>query len=128
MPQSINEEEVLNFATRIAVQAKIDGVERSQIENLLASLELAADPKNSLWVSTLYAYRQAERGRIGRRTAELIYEAMSRLYEAGCGKDEARKLLGFAKWVYESLEKRSIPRIDARRLTLQELLKMLKGG
>lgn len=131
MSQTITEEEILNLAARIAIQAKIDEVEKSQIENLLSSVEVSSDPKNSPWVVALYAYRQAGRGRIGRGTADLIYGAMSRLCEAGCGREDVRKILGFVKWIYESFEGKErniLPRIDIKNLTFQDALKMLKGG
>lgn len=128
MSQKITEEEILNLAARIAVQAKIDGVKKSQIENLLTSVEISSDPKISPNIVALYAYRQAERNEIGRGTAVLISEAMSRLSEAGGGREEARKLLGFMKWIYESLGERRIPRVTVKELKFQDVLKILKGG
>ncbi|MEM2291997.1 MAG: hypothetical protein QXO15_07930 [Nitrososphaerota archaeon] len=143
----LTEEEILNLAARIAVQARIDYVKRSQIENLLTSVEIPSDQKNSPWVVALYAYRQAGRQEIGRGTADLIYEAMSRLSEAGGGKEDVRKLLGFVKWIYESFEKKegkeekpaeilqqTIKRVlgkkegkvDIRNLTFQDALKILR--
>lgn len=125
MSQSLTESEILNLAAKIAVQAKIDRVERSQIENLLAVAETALDPKNSPWIVTLYAYRQVERRRIGKKTADLIYEAMSKLG----GREDVRRLLGLVKWMYESLEavSRPLPR-DVENLTFQGFLEILKGG
>lgn len=79
-------------------------------------------------VVSLYAYRQAGRGEISRRTADLVYEAMRSLSEAGCGREDARKLLGFVKWIYESLEEKKIPRVDIRELRFQDVLKILRGG
>jgi len=128
LSQTITEENILNLAAKIAVQAKVDNVKKSQIENLLASVEISSDPKNSLLVVSLYAYRQAGRGEISRRTADLVYEAMRSLSEAGCGREDARKLLGFVKWIYESLEEKKIPRVDIRELRFQDVLKILRGG
>ncbi|MEM4677387.1 MAG: hypothetical protein QXY55_05820 [Candidatus Korarchaeota archaeon] len=134
MSQTITEEDVLDLAAKIAVQARRDGVERSQIENLLALVEKPSDPKISPWVVALYAYKQAGRkqagrGKIGHKTADLIYEAMRKLCEAGCGKEDVRKLLGFMKWIYESLEGRTIPQeVDVEKLKLQDVLKMLRGS
>ncbi|MEM0057047.1 MAG: hypothetical protein QW612_05805 [Candidatus Bathyarchaeia archaeon] len=128
MSQTITEKDILDLAAKIAVQARLDKVERSQIENLLASVEISSDPKNSPWVVALYAYRQAGRNKIRRETANLINEAMSNLCEAGCGREEARKILGFVKWIYESLEGRKIPQVDIKKLKFQDVLKMLKSG
>lgn len=130
MSKTITEKDILDLAAKIAVQAKKERVEKSQIENLLSVIEVASDPANSPWVVALYAYRQAERGRMGHATASLIHEAMIKLSEAGCGKEDLRKLLGFVKWIFESFERkeRNIPpRVDAKNLTLQSVLEMLKG-
>jgi len=128
LSQTITEKDILDLAAKIAVQARLDEVEKSQIENLLASVEISSDPKNSPWVVALYAYRQAGRNKIRRETANLINEAMSNLCEAGCGREDARKILGFVKWIYESLEGREIPQVDIKKLKFQDVLKMLKSG
>lgn len=131
MSKTITEKDILDLAAKIAIQAKIERVERSQIENLLSAVEIASDPKNSPWVVALYAYRQAGRDRIKRGTANLIYEAMSKLSGAGCGREDVRRLLGFVKWIYDSFEKmeRRIPsQVDIKNLTFQNALEMLKGG
>lgn len=129
MSKPITEEEMLDLAAKIAVQAKIDRVDRSQIENLLAVVEIASDPKNSPWIVALYAYRQAERDKISIKTADLIYEAMSRLSKAGSGREDVRRLLGFVKWIYESLEiAKGKLRVDVKGLKFQDVLEMLKGG
>lgn len=118
MPQSITEEEMLDLAARIAVQARLDKVDRSQIENLLASVEIASDPKNSPWIVALHAYKQAGRGEkiMGSKTASLIYEAMRRLSETGGNKEDARKLLGLVKWIYESFGREEKEESEAKEL------------
>jgi hypothetical protein len=125
--ESIGEEEVLNLATKIGVQAKIDGVTRAQFENILSSLELVEDSKASLLVTAAFAHRQAARLG-GRRMAELINDAMRKLYDANCGKEDARKLLGFAKWIFESIEEVRLPQVAVRSLTLKDFLDILRRG
>jgi hypothetical protein len=57
---------------------------------------------------------------VGRTTANLVSQALVDLYARGAGKDHARKLLGFAKWIYEA----NIPYRDRiEQLTLLQLLK-----
>lgn len=116
---------LLDYATKIGVQARYDRVEKAQIENLLASLEMVEDSQISPLVTAAYAHRQAARLKRGYRTAKLINEAMDWLYRQNLGREEARRLLGMAKWIFESLEKVRLS-IDVRDLTFQKLLGELR--
>jgi len=133
LSESSHFKELLNYATRIGVQAKFEGTEKAQMENLLASLEMVEDPESCLLVTAAYAHRQSSRGRIGWRTARLINEAMNWLYKQDIKKEEkrveGRKLLGLAKWIYECLEKERITLQKERikELTLEEFLEKLRG-
>jgi len=125
---SIDENFLLNWGTKIGVQAKIDGIRPSQIEGILSSLELISDDKASLLLTVVFALRQAERLRTGRQTAHLINEALSEVYKRNGNREDARKLLGVAKWVYESLERRRLPYVgNVRDLTLNKLLEAMRG-
>ena len=125
---SIDENFLLNWGTKIGVQAKIDGIRPSQIEGILSSLELISDDKASLLLTVVFALRQAERLRTGRQTARLINEALNEVYERKGNREDARKLLGVAKWVYESLERQRLPRVgNVRDLTLKKLLEAMRG-
>lgn len=127
---------MLDLAAKIAVQARIiDKVERSQIENLLAMVETALDPKNSPWIVALYAYRQVDRRKIGKGTADLICEAMCKLSEKGGRREDVRRLLDLVKWIYEALgilgKKPDLERrlkVEVKNLNFQGVLKMLRGG
>jgi len=124
----IDENFLLDWGTKIGVQAKIDGVRSSQIEGILSSLELISDDKASLLLTAVFALRQAERLRTGRQTARLINEALNEVYERKGNREDARKLLGVAKWVYESLERRRLPSVgNVRDLTLNKLLEAMRG-
>ena len=122
-PSSCNVEEKLLFdhGTRIGVAALIDRVARSQIENIIASLD-TVEGREALLVTAAFARRQAKRNKVGTKMANFIVKALLELYEKGCGKEEARKVLGFAKWIYEI---EFTPRVNVERLTLQEYLKQL---
>ena len=123
----IDENFLLDWGTKIGVQAKIDGVRSSQIEGILSSLELISDDKASLLLTAVFALRQAERLRTGRQTARLINEALNEVYERKGNREDARKLLGVAKWVYESLERRRLPYVgNVRDLTLKKLLEVMR--
>jgi hypothetical protein len=120
--QPIDELELLNWGTKIGVAALRDGVERAQLENLIASLDTVSG-REALLATAAFALRQAQRGEkgyIGRTTANYISQALVELYERGAGKDHARKMLDFAKWIYET-------KIDYQgrieQLTLLQLLK-----
>jgi len=120
--------DVLDKAARIGVQARFEGLERSQIENILSSLDLIEDERKSLLVTALFAERQAERLGRGRYTARLINEALTELYARGMGRDQARQLLGLAKWVYEAIGDRrlQITAKEIESLTLDKLLELLR--
>ena len=124
--QPIDELELLDWGTRIGVAALRDGVERSQLENLIATLD-SVSGREALLATAGFALRQArrrekggEKGLIGRTTANFISQALYNLYVKGADKDHARKMLSFAKWIYEA-DIRYRDRIE--QLTLLQLLK-----
>lgn len=120
--QPIDELELLNWGTKIGIAALRDGVERAQLENLIASLDTVSG-REALLATAAFALRQAQRGEkgyIGRTTANYISRALLSLYEKGADKDHARKMLSFAKWIYEA-DIRYRDRIE--QLTLLQLLK-----
>ena len=112
---------ILDWGARIGVTARNEGVRSAQLENLIASLD-AVSGREALLVTAAYAVRQANRLGAGRNMARLVSQALLELYEKGGGKEEARKMLGFAKWVYEA----NIPfRGRPEQLTLKQLLEQL---
>jgi hypothetical protein len=80
-------------------------------------------------VTAAFAKRQAQRGFIKSETAKVITNALIWLHEQGGNRETARKMLGFAKWIYEAL--RYIPpekRAQFVRVkTLDEFLKLLSS-
>ena len=132
----ITEKDLLEWGTRIGAAAHYDNVDRAQLENLIISLD-AVEGNESLLVTAAFALRQSQRDRgkplISPRTAKLVAQALIHLYENNAGKKEARKMLDFAKWVYEALgrgrgEGRPRFRGAPEKLTLEDLLKQLAGG
>jgi hypothetical protein len=124
--QPIDELELLDWGARIGVAASrrrdVDRDEetaKSQLENLIASLD-SVSGREALLATAAYALRQARRNRIDHLAANLIRQALIDLYEKGANKDHARKMLDFAKWIYEA-------KIDYQgrieQLTLLQLLK-----
>ena len=103
------ERKILDYAAKIGSLAKIEGVSTSQLEQIIASLENSPDRRNGLLICAAYAKRQANRLGRGDRTAQAIIEAIKEIYSKNGGKEEARKLLGLAKWVRESLDNIRIP-------------------
>jgi len=122
----ISEKVLLDWAAKIGAAARNEDVRPAQLENLIASLD-AIQGREALLATAAFALRQAQRLGIGRTTARLANQALLDLYEKGGDKDEARKMLGFAKWVYEALAGFR-PRTRPEQLTLEELLKQLAGG
>ncbi|MCX8193680.1 MAG: hypothetical protein N3G77_07730 [Nitrososphaeria archaeon] len=119
--------EVLNYAVRIGVQARLENLTKTQIENLLSSLDFINDPRLSLLVTSAYAHRQAARLDRGRATAKLVNELMDKIYRGGEDKEKARFALGLAKWIYEIMEQYRLPRIDISTLTFEKFLELLRG-
>jgi hypothetical protein len=121
-----DEKLILDWGARIGVSAQIEGVKASQLENLIVSLENFRG-REALLATAAFAQRQAQRLAAGRATARLISQALLELYEKGAGKEEARKMLGFAKWVFEA--RIPPPRgVRLEQLTLESLLRQLAGG
>lgn len=120
----IDEKLLLDWGARIGAAARSENVRAAQLENLIASLD-AIQGREALLATAAFALRQAQRLGIGRTMARLVNQALLEIYERGGGKEEARKMLGFAKWVYEAI-------IGFRgrpdQLTLESLLKQLAGG
>ncbi|MEM3661054.1 MAG: hypothetical protein QXU11_11810 [Thermoproteota archaeon] len=122
----MSEGEALDIATRIGIQAKFEYLTKTQIENLLSSLDFARDPKASLLVSAAFAYRQAARLRKGKRTAALVAEALKQVYEKG-EKEDARKILRLAKWIFEIVEniRLNISPSDIPHMNFMKLMEQL---
>jgi len=119
---------LLDYATRIGVQARLDGIAKTQVESLLASLDFIEDPKLSLLLTSAYAHRQAARLGRGHNTARIVNELMDRMYKGGEGKEKARFALGLAKWIYEIAENYRLPRIDIDTLTFEKFLEALRSA
>ena len=119
------EKEILDLAVRIGVEAKRDNLPPTQLEHLISSLESVEDDRNSLLVCAVFAHRQANRLGKGYRTARVVAEAMRRLYELNRGREDARKLLGLAKWVFESAKVIQIPREGVK--SLEDYIRLLVG-
>ena len=125
-PQSV-EELLLNWGARIGAAAFLDGVRASQLENILATLDVF-EGREALLLTALFAQRQARRLRSGESMARVVRQAMLDLYEKNLSKREAREMLGVAKWVYEALQGSGVTlaRGQLDKLTLHELLKLFK--
>lgn len=119
--------EFLDKASKIAVQAKLDGLTKTQIENISASLYMIEDERDCLLFTQLFSQRQAARLRRGHNFAKLVNEAINEIYSKGGKREDATKLLGLVKWIYESIEDIRLPRVDIRTMNFNELMKILRG-
>jgi len=100
---------LMDWAAKIGSQAKVDGVKKSQIEQLIGSAELL--PAHAPLITAAFASRQAARLGGGHNTARMVAQAMIWLHKQNKDKAEVRRLLGLAKWVYECVENRRIPNV-----------------
>lgn len=119
---------LLDYATKIGVQARLEGIAKAQVESLLASLDIVEDPRASLLLTSAYAHRQAARLGRGHNTARIVNELMDKIYKGGEGKEKARFTLGLAKWIYEITENYRLPKIDIDRLTFEKFLEVLRSA
>jgi len=125
-PQAkIDETFILDWGAKIGAAARSENVKAAQMEALIASLD-SLEGREALLATAAFAQRQSQRLGMGRDMARLVTQAMLDIYARGGGKEEARKVLGFAKWVYEALPPRII-RGRLEQLTLHDLLKQLAG-
>jgi hypothetical protein len=126
-PQPPREELLLNWGARIGAAAFVDGVKASQVENIIVALD-AIEGREALLLTALFAQRQARRLKKGDNMARLVRQAMLELYDKNLSKEEAKKVLGIAKWVFEALQGSgvSLRRDQLDKLTLKELLTMLR--
>jgi len=131
--QIMNEQEILNLGAKIGHALHIDNVKLAQVNKLLEILESEKDPKTAITILILYAFRQKSRkpgeaSYIGPRAVQEISNAMLGLLNQNPkNKDEARKILGVAKWVYEALKeyRRGVPQSIS---DIRTLLDFLAGG
>jgi len=116
----LSEEMILNWGAKIGAIARNECTRRDQLEYLIAAVDEFAGKEALLGVATV-ALRKARQGLLGYGVARLVAQAMLELYEKGGDKEVARRLLGFAKWVFEALPPRPI-KLKYDQLTLKELL------
>lgn len=119
------DEVLIHFAVRLGTTARRENVEKSQMEQLISSLEAYPHQRLCLPVVAMFARRQTARNVLGRETSRLVAEAMMELYKRGQDKAKARVLLGLAKWVYEAGE--TLPRERMPVKDFNEFLDLLSG-
>lgn len=137
----MNEQEILNAGIRIGVALHSEEVSSAQVNKLLEILESEKEPKTAITLLAIYVQRQkarrrkgqreeTEKGYIGEASAREITRILLRLLNTNIeNKDEVRKILGTAKWVYEALEGyRGDPRALRNIQDPQSLLSKLGGG
>lgn len=120
--------EFLDKASKIAVQAKLEGLTKTQIENISTSLYMVENERDCLLITQLYSQRQAARLRKGYNFAKLVNEILNEIYIKGGKREDASKLLGLVKWIYESIEDIRLPRVDIKTINFNELMKILRGS
>ncbi|BAK54121.1 hypothetical protein STK_00070 [Sulfurisphaera tokodaii str. 7] len=101
--------DLLDIATRIAMSAltpvqkgkeQKPAVDASTINNLLTYIQSRKSIKELL----AYILRQTGRGEIDRNTSKLLLSALKDLKENEEDINKALELLGYVKWIYETLD------------------------
>jgi hypothetical protein len=134
--QQSSNEQLLDIATKIAISASkpkpnkdpsfkryIDpSVKRSAIENLLTFIQSRRDVNDLL----AFIMRQTGRGEIDQNTNKLLLQNLK-----GLSVDKAIQLLGYVKWIHETLTAEGI-RLDRSKLnnvnSFSELVELIAKG
>jgi len=90
--------ELLDWATKIAITAKKEDVASTQINSILS---FAQEYKNDINTVMLYIMYQSQRLRFS-NTAKILIDRINRLKN---NPDDIIRLLGYVKWIYETIEK-----------------------
>lgn len=106
-------EELLNWATEIAVAAKRDTIASGQINSILS---FAQEYRNDINTVMLYIMYQAQRLRFT-NTAKILVNKISELKNS---PDDVIRLLGYVKWIYEIIER---IRVDYSTKKFEDLVK-----
>jgi hypothetical protein len=113
---------LLDWGAKIGASARSEGTPPAFFVHTITALDEFREDGAALEFAATAALRFAQRWYCAFNTARLVTQAVLDIHERGGGKEEARKALGFAKWVYEALPRA----IRARRpdqLTLLDVLK-----
>jgi len=102
---SLNDEEFINLASKVAFIAKKDKVKSAQINELLNVLESEGDDVSSIKILQVFIMRQVNRDFIGRQTGNLLINILRDLSNKGAKRKEIRRFLSLVKWIYEGIEK-----------------------
>ncbi|MQL56588.1 hypothetical protein [Acidianus ambivalens] len=114
MSQQISTQKLLDMATEIAVSGKKEGgLTSSQINSFLEYAQQSRD----INLLSLFIIRQSQRGHFV-NTGKLLVKYITQLNDI----NKVIELLGYVKWLNESIEK---TRIDFNTKTFQDLLKQL---
>jgi hypothetical protein len=101
----IDEKLILDWGTRIALAASSE----------------------ALLATAAFALRQGVRLN-AKSTGRVVANALLDLYSKGGTKDDARKMLGIAKWVYEASEYFKAGKVDYNTITLEDYLRQATRG
>ncbi|AOL15397.1 hypothetical protein BFU36_00085 [Sulfolobus sp. A20] len=127
--QQSSNEKLLDVATIIAISASRPAgrdagpsVDSSTINNLLTFIQSRRDVNELL----AFIMRQTGRGEIDQNTGKLLLQHLR-----GLSPDKAIQLLGYVKWIYETLTSRDI-KMDRSKLnsvkTFSELVELIAKG
>jgi len=79
-------------------------------------------------LTAAFAKKQSGRGLVGNQTTTKVIDALGELYKIGGNREDARKMFGVAKWVYEaSKEKKELLRKMEVR-SIEEFVGLLSAG
>ncbi|MEM2910432.1 MAG: hypothetical protein QXO01_05150 [Nitrososphaerota archaeon] len=125
----ISAHDFYKLGVKVGVRLKVDGVQSTQVNKLLELLNSESDERLAVTLVAIFAHRQANRGYLRISSAKELSDAMKQILECKeCSgvRNEARKVLGIAKWVYEALERTTVPPEKIKEISdFPNLLKLL---
>lgn len=122
----ITDKQMLDEGARLAALAKIGDVKLTQINQLIEVINSLGDSRESLLYLAAFVSRQVGRRAIPSDFGRELKNALLEYYRMGLGRDEARRLLGIIKWVYEALQKARVNYGALRRArTIEEVLRLI---
>ncbi len=127
---SLSPRDIVDFAVRAGVAAKIEGIDKTQVAKLLEVLWNSPEDR-AIDIVILHIIRQVGRNRIRTNTARYLVQGLVKIKNSYGSPEEAKSVaaefLGLFKWVYEGIQhvRVNIRWNELNSINLEELLRRI---
>ena len=127
---SLSPRDIVDFAVRAGVAAKIEGIDKTQVAKLLEVLWNSPEDR-AIDIVILHIIRQVGRDRIRINTARYLVRGLVKIKNSYESPKEAKSIaaefLGLFKWVYEGIQRIrvNIRWNELNSINLEELLRRI---